>query len=315
LLSAWTWSEDFDIQDKFRELREELSDFGFAGIGEDADLMLSCVAAILTGEPGAEKLLSLNGNDVRAQFERVENGLRGAIDFLRTQLKVVNLKLLPYPSMLIPLSVYFAEPNGKEVVYGGDSYQTLKRWFWRTCFSARYTSQTRKTTIDDIAQMLNLKSGKESTLDRIHVDVQADFFLSTFRVAAAASKTFVLLLANNNPRSLLSGKAIELDKLLQRYNRSEFHHIYPRAYLKELGVTDNAINSLGNFCFLTAAENKVIGRKRPSEYVNLLATPGKERDETLSSAFCLEVEFDDNFQAFLAARCERLAEKARELIR
>lgn len=315
LLSAWTWSEDFDLLEKFKELREELSDFGFEGVGDDADLILSCVAGILTGEPGAERLLSVNGGEVRAQFETVENGIRGAIDFLRTELKVVHLKLLPYPAMLIPLSVFFAEADGKEIVYSGDTLHVLKRWFWRTCFSTRYTSQTRKTTIGDIAQILLLKDGKPSTLDAIDIKVEPEYFaLNTFRVGAAATKTFVLLMANNDPKSLLSGKSIDLDKVLQRYNRSEFHHIYPRAFLRENHFPDDQINVLGNFCFLSAAENKKVGRKPPSVYVNDLATPATRAD-ILATAFCDPAEFNDVYPPFLKARCSRLATFASALIK
>lgn len=314
LLSAWTWNEDFDLLEKFRELREELSDFGFEGVGDDADLVLSCVAGILTGKPGAEMLLELNGGDVRSQFPRVEQGIRGAIDFLRQQLKVVHLRLLPYPSMLVPLAAFFAEPAGKEVVYDGKTYQTLKRWFWRTCFSARYTSQTRKTTIADIEQMMRLKNGQPSTLDHIDIAVKEEFFFNSFRVGAAATKTFVLMLANHDARSLLSGKAVDFDKVLQRYNRSEFHHIYPRAFLRESGHQDDSINVLANFCFLSAAENKSIGRKRPSVYVKELVGDQKGRDAALASAFCVETEFDDDYTKFLAGRCGRLAAFANKLI-
>lgn len=313
LLSAWTWSEDFDLLEKFRELREELSDFGFEGVGDDADLVLSCVAGILTREPGAEKLLGLNGAEVRARFAEVENGIRGAIDFLRTQLKIVHLKLLPYPSMLVPLAAFFAEPDGKEVVYSGSTYQAIKRWFWRTCFSGRYTSQTRKTTIADIEQMLNLKVGLPSTLDRIDIKVDEKFFLNSFRVGAAATKTFVLLLSNNDPRSLLSGKAIDLDKVLQRYNRSEFHHIYPRAFLRDRGIPDSKINVLANFCFLSAAENKNIGRKQPSVYLADLGGDENDREATLASAFCHSKEFNDNYDEFLTGRCDRLIQFATQL--
>lgn len=314
LLSAWTWSEEFDLLEKFKELREELSDFGFEGVGDDADLVLGCVAGILTGEPGAEKLLSLNGADVRAQFSNVENGIRGAIDFLRAELGVVHLKLLPYPSMLVPLSVFFAAPDGKEIVYNGVTLQALKRWFWRTCFSGRYTSQTRKTTIGDIEQIMLLKQGKKNSFGSIDVKVEAEYFSSSsFRVGAAATKTFVLLLANNHPQSLLSGKSIDLDKVLQRYNRSEFHHIYPRAFLRDNGVPDAHVNVLGNFCFLSAAENKSIGKKRPSVYVSELGLPDMRAD-TLATAFCNVAEFNDDYDAFLKARCERLAMFANKLI-
>ncbi len=314
LLAAWTWSEDFDLLEKFRELRDELSDFGFEGVGDDADLVLNCVAGILTGEPGAEKLLELNGAEVRSQFPNVQNGIRGAIDFLRSQLKVFNLKLLPYPAMLVPLAVFFAEPDGKEVVYDANTYRTIKRWFWRTCFSGRYSSQTRKIGVRDIERMNRLKTGQASGIDDITVDMEAHFFLTnSFRVGTAITKTFVLMIANNEPKSLMSGKNIELDKALLRYNRSEFHHIYPRAFLREQDVPEDRINALANFCFLSTAENKSIGRKRPSVYLADLGD-GQHRAATLATAFCSEDDFNDQFNPFQEARSKRLADFAMSLI-
>lgn len=186
--------------------------------------------------------------------------------------------------------------------------------FWRTCFSGRYTSQTRKTTIGDIEQIALLKQGKANTFDFIDAKVEPEFFYtSSFRVGAAATKTFVLLLANNDPQSLLSGKSIDLDKVLQRYNRSEFHHIYPRAFLRDGGIPDAQINVLGNFCFLSAAENKNIGKKRPSVYVSDLGLPAT-RAATLATAFCDMAEFNDDYIPFLKARCARLAQFASKLI-
>ena len=40
LLSAWTWNENFDLLESFRELKEDLEEFGFSEIGEDSDLIL-----------------------------------------------------------------------------------------------------------------------------------------------------------------------------------------------------------------------------------------------------------------------------------
>jgi hypothetical protein len=50
LLTAWTWSEEFDLQREFGDLRDDLSRFGFAGVGEDSDLILRCCAAVVAGE-------------------------------------------------------------------------------------------------------------------------------------------------------------------------------------------------------------------------------------------------------------------------
>lgn len=314
LLSAWTWSEDFDLLDKFRDLRDDLSEFGFGGVGDDSDLILSCVAGILAGEPGPETLLDLNGADVRAQFPLVENGIRGAIDFLRTELRVVNLKVLPYPSMLVPLSVFFAEPDGKDIVYSAETLRLLKKWFWRTCLSARYSSQTRKTTIYDIEQVLLLKQNQASNLGEIDLKIEDAFFNNTFRIGAAATKTFVLMLSNNSPKSFLSGKNIELEKTLQGYNRSEFHHIYPRGFLRDSGFDDDSINRLVNFCFLSAAENRKIGKKRPSVYIKEFGDDNHRISETLASAFCVTEDFQDNYSDFIQSRMKRLIGYAEQLI-
>ncbi|HEY9300736.1 MAG TPA: DUF262 domain-containing protein, partial [Phormidium sp.] len=117
LLSAWTWNENFDLLESFRELKEDLEEFGFSEVGEDSDLILRCAAAILKEEPTPDKLLELNGQQVRAAFPKVRNGILGAIDFMRKQLKIAALKNLPYSALIIPLAVFFAEPDGKEVSY------------------------------------------------------------------------------------------------------------------------------------------------------------------------------------------------------
>jgi hypothetical protein len=107
----------------------------------------------------------------------------------------------------------------------------LERWLWRTCFSGRYGSQTQKTVAADVSAMIALKDGSSEALDKIDVKLTLAFFSeNAFRISNAATKTFVLMLAQNNPKSLVSGTNISLDQVLMKSNRSEFHHIYPRTY-------------------------------------------------------------------------------------
>jgi hypothetical protein len=312
LLAAWTWNENFDLLDNFKQLKDELEDFGFAAVGEDSDLILRCAAAILKGEPVAETLLQLNGQTVRDEFPRVRNGIKGAIDFMRAQLNIFNLKNLPYPALLVSLAVFFAEPDGKDVVYSGDVYKKIKRWFWRSCFSNRYSSQTRKTAIRDVSEMNLLKEGKANTIDAIHVSINSNFFSETvFRIATANTKTFILMLSSVGPKSLLSGALIDLEPVLQGYNRSEFHHIYPKAFAKTVTDNDDMINCLANFCFLGAAENRRIGRKKPSTYLSDVATP---QVDVLKSVFCEVSDFDDDFVKFVNNRSNRLLKYANDLM-
>lgn len=314
LLAAWTWNEDFDLLNRFKELRDELEEFGFEGIGEDTNLMLRCSAAVLTGNPTPESLITLSGQTVRQEFEKVENGIRGAIDFLRKQVAVQYLKNLPFPAMLAPLSVFFAEPDGKSVSYSNATLNRIKRWFWKSCFSGRYTSQTKRTIQADIEEIKKLKEGKANTLGDFNFTLASDFFTSNqFRLASSATQTFILLLAQKGPKSLLSGAEVDLEKVLQKYNRSEFHHLFPKAYLKENGVAEDEINSLVNFCFINSIENKQIGKKKPSVYKTKMPT-GDDLAQVLSGAFCDICLFDDDFAAFKEKRSEALTAEASRLM-
>lgn len=314
LLSAWTWNENFDLLEQFDELKEELQEYGFSQVGEDSELVLRCAAAVLTGDPRAESLLDLNGEYVRGQFPRVRNGILGAVDFLRTQLNVVALKNLPYSSLLVPLSTLFAEPDGKDVVFHADTHSRVSRWFWRSCFSGRYRSQTIRTTVRDIEEMNRLKKGEPSELDSVDVKLSPHFFIaSVFRLGNAGTKTFILMLAQNRPKTFLSGADVDIGNVLQKYNRAEFHHIYPKKFLREQGVGCDEINCLANFAFLSGAENRKVSSKAPSSYLELMPN-GQTLDAIMLHSFLPQVTFENDFSAFVEQRSRILADEANRLM-
>jgi hypothetical protein len=316
LLSAWTWSEDFDLRSRLEGLQEELEDFGFGDIVEEPDLILRCASAILKDSPAIDDLISLTGDEIRSNFDRVENGLRGAIEFLRRELHVQTLKTLPYQLILVPLAVFFAI-SGNELLHSTESQiRALKRWFWRSCFSERYSGQTVRAAKIDIAEMLKLRNGEKHSLGSFAVDVKPDYFLdNNFRMNNARTATFVNMLAQARPRSFLSGNAVDLEKVLQAYNKAEFHHTYPKGFLERSGSESDRVNCLANFCFLSRADNNKIRAKAPSEYKKLM--PSDEavlRDILRSAVIDGDRLFADDFIAFVSGRADHLAKMAQRLI-
>ena len=144
LLSAWTWSEEFELKQQFEELAGELEPFGFDCIGEDTDLLLRCTAAVLIGKESAESLLNVTGTQVRDALPQIKKGLKAAIDFLKVNMKVQKFSNLPYPTSLIPLTAFFAGPEGEQFSLTNAQVETLKAWFWRSIFSRRYSSATKR---------------------------------------------------------------------------------------------------------------------------------------------------------------------------
>lgn len=312
LLSAWTWSEDFDLQSQFSQLADELSAFGFKNVGDDSTLLLRCCAAVVAEKATPEALVNLNGGDVRAKFTHVKNGIKGAIDFLRREFKVERLDNLPFATLLVPLSAFFAIDGERHVNLTADQLDTLKKWVWRTCFQRRYSSGVARMLQDDIIEILKLKRSEPNNLIGTLHPVTSDFFLNHyFRISSVDSKTFILLLASNSPKSWVSGAAIDLADVMRKSNRLEYHHIYPQAYLKTQGVSIENINCLANICMLAREDNQRLGGDAPSVYQTKMPA---NKTPILDSAYCdSALLFADVFDPFKTDRATKLADVANAL--
>jgi hypothetical protein len=312
LLSAWTWSEEFDLQEQIRNLADELAPFGFGEIGEDTNLLLRCCSAVVAEDVTAPGLLSLSGTEVRERFEEIANGLRGAIDFLCGNLRVEKLANLPYPAMLVPLTVFFAAKDGQEVRVTDTARTELIEWFWRSCFSRRFSSDVLRKLKRDLTEARRLRITDNRALAEIEARVDPDLFLENqFTIGTVNTRTFLLLLAQLGPRSFVSGAPANLREVLKTYNRTEFHHLYPRSYLSGLGVAGKQINSLANFAFVSAADNKTLGGVAPSLY--RMRMDHGHLSEVLSSAAVPMSLFNDDYDAFLRERSVMLVEIATRL--
>lgn len=318
LLSAWTWSDEFDLQQAFKNLSSELQPFGFADVGEDTNLLLRCCAAVLKGEASPDTLVEIEGARVREKFGDIVNGIKGAIDFLRQNLQVQSVNNLPFLTLLVPLSAFFAVPENQSVKLSNEQRTRLVRWFWRSCFSRRYSGGVLRNLKTDIEEIRKLRDGQESKLDTFQAAIEPDFFVENlFRIDSVNTKTFVLMLANRGPLSFVSGSPIDLQNVLRDYNRNEFHHLYPRAHLRDVQAGSNPpksdLNCLANFSFMSRVDNTALGGTAPSAYRAKMPS-GPTLDTILEGALCPYSLFDDNFDNFVKARAERLTEEARLLI-
>ena len=311
LLSAWTWSEEFQLQGQFDDLTEELDEFGYSSGQIDENLLLRCTAAILMGSPRPESIVEIPGERVRSRFDEVVNGIKGALDFLRANLNIQRIDNLPFQTLLVPLSVFFATSGSKEIVITETQRKTIIRWIWRSAFSKRYSSGVIRNMEDDIRAMLQLKGGQASNLGEFLVHVDESFFvINNFGIGSVNTKTFVLLLAQQHPLSFVSGTPVNLADKLKDYNKAEFHHLMPKAFLKGHEHADFA-NCLANFAFVSKSENKRLGGVAPSEYRNKMAT---NIDAILTRSLCDQSLFEDDFDTFIEKRAYSLQKVALQLI-
>ncbi len=109
-----------------------------------------------------------------------------------------------------------------------------------------------------------------------------------------------------SPKNLTNRLDIDISHALSAYNKKEYHHFYPRAYLKGIGKSEKS-NVLANIVMITSAANKSISDNSPSLYVPaLIEQLGDNCDKVFrSNLLPLPSQFDyesEQYERFLAER-------------
>lgn len=316
LMVAATWSEDFDLNDHVSEILQELEEKDFGDL--DRVTVLRALSTCVLGSAKRETILNLRELDrdtLTQKMELTKEALRRAVDFLSTEVYIVSDAFLPYERQLVVLAYVMSERPGLEAA----EVDSLRRWFWRTSFSERYRRGGEGLFDTDLELAMEALEDTEK-LPHFGREIQPDQFLVTeFRKTSALSNAFAALLAAHAPRNLTNGAVIDVTTALSSYNRKEFHHIFPQAYLKSFGLERDKINAIANICMLSADENKAISAKEPASYfAEVRESLGGDLDAVLSSNLippeALGAIDANNYEDFLQVRARHLADIANAAI-
>lgn len=263
LMRAATWKGGFDLNDAINSVREACESKQFFDIDDSHILRnISACASFGIHKEGIAKLRDCSSNDLKKASELCTEAYKLAVDFLATELPLTSISYLPYGLQLTLLVEFFNICNNPEK----NIREKLKEWFWKTALTRYFGSANTGLITQSLSEIRDFASGKISDL-KVPKDLKLDrFFLDLFILNKAASKTFVLLLASEKPQSLLTGSIIDIGQALAVINRLEFHHIFPRAFLKSKGYKKEKYDIHANICMLNLTNNREISDKKPSEY-------------------------------------------------
>ncbi|MCB1764450.1 MAG: DUF262 domain-containing protein [Candidatus Competibacteraceae bacterium] len=300
LMTAWTWTDDFHLVEESNTLREELEEKNFGGIHYKT--LLQIISGVIQETTITKNVLKLSGDQVRDNWDRVRECLRKAIDFLATDVNCRHIDFLPYHQQLIGIAKFFDVVKHPDANY----LESIRKWFWKTSFSTRYsTGQTNAKMDADIENIILLSKDSLIGLNEYRHSVTVPMLKSTkFSKSNPLTRAFLLLMAQCNPIDLVKNQKVDIGKSLSQYNRKEFHHVFPQAFLKSRGVSQEKIFGILNFCFLSSESNKVISKKSPSDYFFNLV-PKNEFHKILGSNMlpvATEIYKDDNFEDFIDKR-------------
>lgn len=302
LMTAWTWTDDFHLLEQINELQEELEEKNFGDLTQN--ILLQAISGIIQNDTTTKAVTNLTGEQVRDNWELFCESLRKSIDFISTEIKCSHIDFLPYQQQVISLSKFFSLVKLPDA----NQLRELKKWFWKTSFSNRYsTGQTTDKMNADIERIIEICNNDFTEVSKLKYSVTKNELIETkFSKANPLTRAFLLLLAQNNPTDLIKNIKIDVVQSLSKYNRKQYHHIFPNAFLKAQGFPQAKIFSVSNFCFLPADSNKKISKKSPSDYfANLI--PQNEFNEILTSNLIplrRDLYSTDNYNDFLERRAE-----------
>ena len=214
---------------------------------------------------------------MQALVGRTQAALLRAVDLLSTEFRIHSWDFLPYEAVLVILCCVCSRLSQ----FDAAQMKRVRQWFWRSAFSERYRVGGEGFVTRDLDAVTTfITAGGDHTLFGDALS-PVQISLTSFRSNNSRSRAFILALAAAKPRSLLSGAVIDTSEALSQFNKKQFHHIYPRAYLKRTGEPADD-NVLANICMLTASENNTISDSDPHTYIPALT---KARGHEVGAVF------------------------------
>ncbi len=307
IMSAKTYDEEqgFDMEENFQKLLEELSEIKYNSIS--SSVILSTLSLVLSKNRECKRktILQLNKQDIIDTWDDVISALKESIDYFRSVYRIPVSALLPYDSLLVPFSFFFYynqdKPKGEQVKY-------LEEFFWRMSLAYRYSSATESKLAQDIKRIdLILKGDRPSYEDiKVYLDSPKDLIDTGFSAGSSYCKAILCLLAYHEPKDFQdNGKVILDNSWLKSANSRNYHHFFPKAYLKKHTI-GNA-NCVVNITLVRADLNKrKIRAKAPSMYVLDFWEENENLPTTLKSHLINDIDDygigSDDYLVFLDRR-------------
>lgn len=309
LVHASVWSLDFDLRDKITEFNSEKAIQIFGKV--DNEIFTQSLALNTSRDCEKRHQLALKNEECKAAWSRTTECIRLAIDFLKTQLGVQGVEIIPYQN-IIPVIQYYFYITGEGAVKP-EHKKALVDWFWTLTFSNRYSSSTLTKMKNDA--MWIEKLAKDPSATRVFtVKLVLDDLKRVRMGNRSVIKNGVLcLMALRKPVDFDNGNVVTLDKTnASRQNSKENHHFFPYSLATRMGIKQEEINSLLNFAFISKHLNLDISNDYPSDYLQSYASKNPDLEAHLLTHFitpaAYQAALNNDFQTFITERGNTILE-------
>jgi len=252
---------------------------------------------------------------LKAGWAEAQEGLRFAINFLRSNAGIEDESLLSSPMFFHAIAAVSRQKDNK---LSGDEQRQLLHWLLVANARGRYSRGSTETLLNEDLAII-FRSGDIAALmepvkrqfGRLHVepsDLQGRgvnsplFSLAYLALKAAGAKDWY------------SGLGLSLTHQ-GKLHFIQWHHVIPKSLLKDKGYETGEINEIANMAFITGQTNRRISNKEATQYLEKVIA---EQGAAALKSQCVPTDpalwSTNAYRDFLKLRREALAQRMNEFI-
>ena len=307
-------NQKFDLAEKWGQLKDYLGEVGYETISPMT--VLRTVALIAERDCQKTTILKMDRKKFIQYWDRTEEAIKAAVDYFRDTCRIPVSKLLPYDALVASYAWFFSRQNTPP-----DDEQTklLQDFFWRVALSQRYTSSLESKLAEDTHHMEAFHGKKAANYHaRWGVNASADYVIEhgNFSIGRAYIKAILCLYCYMKPRPFNNnGREVILDNSwLKQTNSKNYHHFFPKEFLKKRGEKPKKINHIVNITIVDDFLNKKeIRSQAPSIYMKRYRDKNPSLAETMRTHLIGDLDkfgvFEDDYDKFRRQRAEMISQE------
>ena len=274
----------------------------------DTGLLVRTMVVFATRQPKFTSAGTIPLATLKESWDKAKEGLRFAINFLRSNADIEDESLLSAPSLMIPVAVFSQLRDNR---LSAEESRDLLYWLLVANARGRYSRGSSETLLAEDLSTLFRGEPPSALIDtllrqlgRLHVEPD------DMKGRGARSPLFslaYLALRAAGAKDWYTGLGLSLTHQ-GRLHFIQWHHIFPKALLRRHDYEKAEINELANMAFISGQTNRRLSMKAPSDYFpGIVKQHGVQALASQAIATDPAMHATDRYREFLAYRRQELA--------
>ena len=300
-------SKQFDLYEKYNELSKELepSNYEIPSV-----TILQCISLNLNDDCTRKTILNLKNDQIVDSWELVIRSIKKSIEFFISELDILVSQLLPYSTLIIPFSYFFYRNDEISNI----QTKLLKEYFWRASLSYRFSNAVESKLAQDAKRILEILNERRPNYDnKFHIQLSPEIIQNhPFSTSDSFCKAILCLYCSYSPKLFNNNRKVKLDNnWLLKSNSKNYHHFFPKAYLKNEGYAVSQQNVISNITIIDDNLNKKkIGKRSPSDYMTEFKEKNSLINDTMKTHLIDNLDqygiWSDSYSTFIKMRSKKI---------